>query len=40
MAEKKTTKCETCKNDFKQNEGRGRPRLHCKKCRPPRTEKK
>ncbi len=39
MAEKTVVKCAECKTEFKQNEGRGRPRSHCKKCRPPRARK-
>lgn len=39
MSEQTKTKCATCEAEFKQNEGRGRPRKHCKKCRPPRARK-
>ncbi len=37
MSEKTKVKCVRCGDEFEQNEGRGRPRSYCKKCRPPRT---
>lgn len=40
MSEKAKVTCKTCKDTFEQNTGRGRPRQHCKKCRPVRTAKK